>query len=81
MFEKFHTIHVSRLRKNQSEKIKILILNFIQAGILTEQNTDQVFMTFINDQKVIVEPRALSHAVSTITAICGKGNIALNRAK
>jgi len=62
LFEKFRNIHVSRLRKHQSGKIKILIINLLQAGISTEQNTDQVFRTFINNQKV--EPRAPSYAVS-----------------
>lgn len=84
LFEKFRTIHVSRLRRHQSGKIKILILNLIQAGIPTEQNADQVFRTFINDHKVTAElSQGLHHmqSVSTITAVCGKGNIRLNRAK
>lgn len=84
LFERFHTIHVNRLRTHQSGKIKILMLNLIQAGIPTEQNTNQVFRTFINDQKVTAElSKELRHmqSVSTITAMCGKGNIKLNKAK
>lgn len=60
------------------------MLNLIQAGIPTEQNTDQVFRNFINDQKVTAElSQALRHmqSVSTISAICGKGNIKLNSAR
>lgn len=62
LFEKLHTIHVSRLRRHQSGKIKILILNLIQAGIPTKQNTDQVFRTFINEQNVTADlSQGLSH--------------------
>lgn len=82
LLEKFHTIHVSRLRRRQSRKIKILILNLIQASIPTEKNIDQVFRTVINDQKVTAElSQGLHHmqSISTVTAICGKENIKLNR--
>lgn len=60
------------------------MLNLIQEGIQSEGNTDQVFRTFINDQEFTAKSsQVLRHmqSVSTIVALCGNGNIKLNRAK
>lgn len=63
----------------------IAVLNLNQTGKPTDQNTDQMFRTFINNQKITAEywSQGLHHmqSVSTIAAICGKGNIKLSRDK